>query len=145
MKKKELIKVLKRGHLIHTVQYGYQIVSAIVFDTVHSVGKGFGNSPRTLISTEYKSVELTTEIITNQCQFDTEDINPYFSTYFRYVEQQDKIISIMLVNDKWYPTIIQRAELSHQTDQVVSLPYIKYVHELQDIWNIMSKKQMVKI
>lgn len=54
----------------------------------------------------------------------------------------DRHIGLVESDGKWYPQFIQEPEMSHEDRQIVSLPYIKYWHELEDLHKVLIGEEL---
>lgn len=83
----------------------------------------------------HKGIELTTVILV-MSGF-TEDNNGHF-----WIDLQTHYLEFIPMADGFYPTYVQKPELSSQEEQRVSLNRIKFVHELENLFFILTGKEL---
>ena len=54
----------------------------------------------------------------------------------------DRHIALIKSDGVWYPQFIQEPEMSHEDRQIVSLPYIEYWHELEDLHKVLIGEEL---
>jgi len=54
----------------------------------------------------------------------------------------DRHIELIESDGKWYPQFIQEPEMAHEDCQIVSLPYIEYWHELEDLHKVLIGEEL---
>ena len=59
-----------------------------------------------------------------------------------FIENGDLAIVLRNTSDDWYPSILQRAEMSFEEDQIIFLNRIEYVHELQNLFFAITKQEL---
>jgi len=62
------------------------------------------------------------------------------SMYFRINDVT--LLEIIIMKDGCYPQLWQAGELSHQDDNMIVLERIKYIHELQNLYKELKKKEL---
>ena len=55
----------------------------------------------------------------------------------------DRLLQLVVSNGDYYPQLIQLPEMSGLESQVVSLNLINYVHELQNLWYVLTGEELV--
>jgi len=54
----------------------------------------------------------------------------------------DRLLQLVVSNGDYYPQLIQLPEMSGLDSQVVSLNSINYIHELQNLWYVLTGKEL---
>jgi hypothetical protein len=81
-------------------------------------------------------IELTCEILTD-CGFKTDDNgNQWFNLQTHYLEL------ILAADGFYYPIYVQMPELSCEPEQRINLQRIKYVHQLQNLYFILTGEEL---
>ena len=71
----------------------------------------------------------------------------FFNMNYGYEKDIEPDVTIRFIcsDGKYYPQIEQISESSYDPQMIVSLPYIEYVHELQNIWAVVSGGELVLV
>jgi len=87
------------------------------------------------LATPYEPIPLTEEWL---LKFGFKQQNEF------YVISDDlsHYVELLNVRDEWYPWIIELPELSHESEQKVCIPYIQYVHQLQNLYFALTGEEL---
>lgn len=55
---------------------------------------------------------------------------------------QTHYLELMPLNGYWYPVYAQLPEMSHETEQRVTINRIKFVHELQNLFFVLTGNEL---
>lgn len=59
-----------------------------------------------------------------------------------WVDLQTHYLELMPSNGHWYPTYAQVPEMSHEDEQRVSINRIEFVHELQNLFFVLTGREL---